>query len=67
MKNKNEFNDLTDEEIDIEIEVRRGLIKQMVGSLYPSILCGEIETLFELKNDPLRRTRSIVGKHIAKS
>lgn len=62
MKNKNEFNDLTDEEIDEEIEIRKGLINQMVGSLYPSILCGEIETLIELKDDPLRRTRVLLEK-----
>ncbi len=30
-----------------EIKVRRELIKQMVGQLYPSILTSEIEKLYE--------------------
>jgi len=60
MKNKKEFNNLTDEEIDEEIKARKKMINQMVGWLYPSILSGEIETLLELKKDPLRRTRVLL-------
>lgn len=60
MKNKKEFNNLIDEEIDEEVATRIDLIGQMVGSLYPSILSSEIETLLELKKDPLRRTRVLL-------
>ena len=62
MKRRDEFDDLTDEEIDVEIAERQELIKQMVGTLYPDIMCDEIDTLVELKEDPLRRARSIVEK-----
>ena len=62
MRNKKEFNDLTDEEIDEEVATRKDLIGQMVGSLYPSILWNEIETLLELKEDPLRRTRVLLER-----
>lgn len=61
MRNKKEFNNLTDEEINEEITIRKELIGQMVGSLYPSILCGEIETLLEYKKDQLRRTRVLLA------
>ncbi len=62
MKDRKEWNDLTDEEIDEEIATRRDLMKQMVGWLYPSILSDEIETLLELKEDALRRTRFLLEK-----
>ena len=62
MRNKKEFNDLTDEEIDEEVATRKDLIGQMVGSLYPSILWNEIETLLELKKDGFRRTRIVLDK-----
>ena len=62
MRNKEEFNNLTDEEIDEEIKARRNMINQLIGWLYPSILSGEIETLLELKKDPLRRTRVLLEK-----
>ena len=64
MRNKEEFNNLIDEEIDEEIKARREMINQLVGWLYPSILNGEIETLFELKKDPLRRTRALVEQKL---
>lgn len=38
-------NELTAESITYEIESRRVLISQMIGTLYPSILCDEIHEL----------------------
>lgn len=34
--------------IQQEIEIRKALLRQMVGTLYPAILRGEIEELREL-------------------
>ena len=34
-----------------QIQIRRTLINQMVGTLYPSILRDEIERLYELHKD----------------
>jgi hypothetical protein len=51
MKNREEWPQLTPEEIDIEVEARFEMIGQMVGWLYPSILEGEIYDLRELKKE----------------
>lgn len=62
MKYRSEFENLTNEEIDQEIKEREEMMKQMVGSLYPSIMCGEIETLLEMKQDPLRLARVLIDE-----
>lgn len=36
--------------IDEQIQVREDLINEMVGSLYPAVLRGEIEKLRRMKN-----------------
>jgi len=51
MKNREEWPQLTPEEIDTEVEARFEMIGQMVGWLYPSILEGEIYDLRELKKE----------------
>ncbi len=51
MKNREEWPQLTPEEIDTEIQSRFNMIDQMVGWLYPSILEGEIYDLRELKKE----------------
>ena len=66
MKSKEEWQDLTDEEIDKEIKIRYDLMSQMVGWLYPSIIGDEIGALHEIKGDPLRKTRSLVNKQLEK-
>ena len=40
---------LKDDEIQKQIEMRRDLLKQMVGTLYPSMLQDEIAMLWSLK------------------
>jgi hypothetical protein len=40
---------ITIDEIDEQIDVRRKLIKDMVGNLYPDILNSEIDKLIERK------------------
>lgn len=45
---RDKFNTLSDIEINQQIELRKNLIQQMVGWLYPSILQGEIYSLKEL-------------------
>ena len=50
MRKRNEFEYLTIEQIDDEVKERREMLKQLVGTLYPSILCGEIDTLLERKD-----------------
>lgn len=49
MITKEKLEQLTVEEIDKEIESRRQLVQQMVGTLYPSILNDEIEQLLSRK------------------
>ena len=51
MKNREEWPQLTPEEIDTEIQSRFNMVDQMVGWLYPSILEGEIYDLRELKKE----------------
>jgi hypothetical protein len=40
---------LEDDEIQAQIEMRRDLLKQMVGTLYPSMLQDEIAVLWSFK------------------
>jgi len=42
------FDKLTSDDLKKEIAERRSLIQQMVGSLYPRIVEGEIEQIQEL-------------------
>ena len=39
------------DQIDDQIKIREELIGQMVGSLYPRILSGEIDKLKAMKDD----------------
>ena len=47
MKTLEEAKKLDPEQILVEIQERRTLIRDMVGWLYPSILSGEIQQLHE--------------------
>jgi len=48
MRRIHECSNLSIDELKIEIELRKTLINQMVGSLYPSILADEIELLYQM-------------------
>jgi len=44
-----ELKDITPEDIDDQIKIRRELIDEMVGNLYPAIVQGEIDRLISMK------------------
>ena len=46
-----EINKIKYDQIDEQIEIRKKLINQMVGNLYPQILRDEIDKLKEMKKD----------------
>ena len=60
MNDLNDINQTNLEEIEEQIKVRKELIDQMVGTLYPSILWGEIEKLEEWKQNAVV-TRGSIG------
>ena len=66
MKNKNEFSELTDKEIDEEIKARKEMLPQLIGNLWPGVLWDEIKKLEKLKEDPFRRVRLLVNKQLEK-
>ena len=41
------FPDLTDEEIEYQIELRENLLKEMVGNMYPKVVQQEIDELHD--------------------
>ena len=45
------INEIKFEEIDYQIEIRKKLIGEMVGRVYPAILLGEIQKLKSMKCD----------------
>jgi hypothetical protein len=47
VKSLEEAKKLDPEQILVEMQERRNLMRDMVGQLYPSILAGEIEQLHE--------------------
>lgn len=49
MASPDQFGDLTAEEIDREIEVRRKLLLEMVGNLYPGVVADEMMRLRALR------------------
>lgn len=55
---RQDFDKLTPEEIDVEVEERRKLIAGMVGTLYPSILSDEIADLMELRPKAVERMKA---------
>lgn len=46
-----DIKDIKPEQIDEQIEIRKKLISEMVGSLYPAILWGEIDKLKKISDD----------------
>ena len=42
---------LTPQEIDKQIDIRKRLIREMIGHLYPSILNSEINQLIQFQKD----------------
>lgn len=46
-----DIKDIKPEQIDDQIEVRKELIGEMVGSLYPAIVQGEIDKLRKMRDD----------------
>ena len=46
-----DIKDIKPEQIDDQIEVRKELIGEMVGNLYPAILQGEIDKLKKMRDD----------------
>ena len=46
-----DLKDIKPEQIDEQIEVRKKLIGEMVGNLYPAILQGEIDKLKKMRDD----------------
>jgi len=49
------------DEIDEQVRVRLDLMKQMVGSLYPSILNNEIRALRQRQRDAKNQSARDVG------
>lgn len=59
MKKLDEIDQINLEEIEEEIKTRRNLIDQMVGTLYPQILWGEIDKLKEWKKEAIVKRGSV--------
>lgn len=49
MVSPDQFDNLTAEEIDKEIEIRRELVRNMVGTLYPDIVADEMMRLRRIR------------------
>lgn len=48
--------DVKHEQIDEQIEIRKKLISELVGDLYPRIVSAEIEKLKKMKNDFIKES-----------
>lgn len=51
-----DVNFVKQDQIDDQIKVREELIGQMVGTLYPRILSGEIDKLKAMRDDFINQT-----------
>lgn len=54
------WEDLDELELAQQVQTRRQLIREMVGTLYPRILANEIQELMELAD---RRARTVRAMH----